>query len=269
MSSSNSSNNGRKPFLPTLPLSDQDLFWDDEELLSMFSTETRIDPFGVFNIDGYFPSIARCEAVEIVFKVNAFHGFTALTAVLAVNYLDKFLTSFRFQRDINNNNKPWLIHLVAIACLSLAAKVEEIHVPLLLDLQVDEAKYVFEAKTIQRMEFLILSTLKWKMHPITPLSFLNHIIRRLGLKTPLHWEFLKRCEQLLLCVISDSKSIHYLPSVLATATMMHVIDQIEPFTPIDYQDQLLSVLKIEKETVNECYKLIVEVSKRPQNNNIN
>nr|XP_025685623.1 uncharacterized protein LOC112786464 [Arachis hypogaea] len=29
---------------------------------------------------------------------------------------------------------------------------------------------VFESKTIQRMELLILSTLNWKMHPVTPLS---------------------------------------------------------------------------------------------------
>ena len=61
---------------------------------------------------------------------------------------------------------------------------------------------MFEAKTIQRMELLVLSTLKWKMHPVTPLSFLDHIIRRLGLKTHVHWEFLRRCEHLLLSVVS-------------------------------------------------------------------
>lgn len=68
--------------------------------------------------------------------------------------------------------------------------------------QVKDTKYVFEAKTIQRMELLVLSTLQWKMHPVTPLSFLDHIIRRLGLKTHLHWEFLRRCERLLLSVVS-------------------------------------------------------------------
>jgi cyclin D3 len=44
----------------------------------------------------------------------------------------------------------------------------------------------------------------------------------------------------------DSRSGCYLPSVLATATMMHVIDQVETFNPIDYQTQLLDVLKITK-----------------------
>ncbi|KAJ0091147.1 hypothetical protein Patl1_14744 [Pistacia atlantica] len=32
------------------------------------------------------------------------------------------------------------------------------------------------------MERLLLSALKWKMRLVTPLSFLGHIIRRLGLK---------------------------------------------------------------------------------------
>lgn len=65
-----------------------------------------------------------------------------------------------------------------------------------------EAKYVFEAKAIQRMELLVLSMLRWKMHPVTPLSFLDHIIRRLGLKSEAHWEFFRRCEALLLSVLS-------------------------------------------------------------------
>ncbi|TYH22821.1 hypothetical protein ES288_A04G160600v1 [Gossypium darwinii] len=263
---SSACNNGGNPFFPL----DQDLFWDDEELLSMFSkeiTQNKVVPApDTINGADEFLAMARCVAVEWVLQVNARYGFTTLTAVLAINYLDRFLSSFRFQSD----NKPWLIHLVAVTCLSLAAKVEETQVPLLLDLQVEDIKYVFEAKTIQRMEILILTTLKWKMNPITPLSFIDHIIRRLGLKTHLHWEFLKRCEHLLLCVISDSSSMHYLPSVLATATMMHVIDQVEPFTPIDYQNQLLDVLKIKKERVSECYNFVVDVSnKQSQKRKIN
>lgn len=61
---------------------------------------------------------------------------------------------------------------------------------------------MFEAKAVQRMELLVLSTLRWKMHPVTPLSFLDHIIRRLGLKSDVHWEFFRRCEALLLAVVS-------------------------------------------------------------------
>lgn len=42
----------------------------------------------------------------------------------------------------------------------------------------------------------------------------------------------------------DSRSIGYLPSALATATMMRVIDEVEPLNTMEYQKQLLGVLKI-------------------------
>ncbi|CAL5366896.1 unnamed protein product [Camellia sinensis] len=200
-------------------------------------------------------SVARMEAVEWMLKVNAHYGFTALTAILAINYLDRFLSSLHFQRD-----KPWMIQLAAVTCLSLAAKVEETQVPLLLDLQVEDTKYVFEAKTIQRMELLVLSTLQWRMNPVTPLSFLDHIIRRLGLKTHLHWEFLRRCERLLLSVVADSRFVGYLPSVLAAATMLHVIHQVDPCNSTEYQNQLLGVLNLNREKVKDGYELIRELA---------
>ncbi|KAJ4835110.1 hypothetical protein Tsubulata_020162 [Turnera subulata] len=246
-----------------LLLLEQDLFWEDDELVSLFSKEQDQAALlsNVNNVKtDHVLSMARQEAVEWMLKVNAHHGFSVLTSILGIHYLDMFLTSSRYQRD-----KPWMIQLVAVTCLSLAAKVEETDVPLLLDLQVEDAKYVFEAKTIQRMELLVLSTLKWKMHPVTPLSFLDHIIRRLGLKNQVHWEFFRRCERLLLSLVSDSRSVSFVPSVLATAAMMHVIDQVEPFNRIDYQNQLLGVLKISKEKVKGCYGLILELSKAQSN----
>lgn len=63
---------------------------------------------------------------------------------------------------------------------------------------------MFEAKTIKRMEILVLSTLGWKMNPPTPLSFLDYITRRLGLKDHLCWEFLRKCEGLLVSVLGGN-----------------------------------------------------------------
>lgn len=71
--------------------------------------------------------------------------------------------------------------------------------------QVEETKYVFEAKTIKRMEILVLSILEWKMNPVTPLSFLHHLTRRLGLNNLLSLQLLNNCESLLLTVISGKK----------------------------------------------------------------
>ncbi|XP_059641812.1 cyclin-D3-2-like [Cornus florida] len=237
-----------------LVLSERDLFWEDDELVSLISKEihTHLGQRGL-EFNGSI-IVARREAVGWMLRVNAHYGFTAMTVVLAVNYFDRFVSSFCFQRD-----KPWMSQLAAVACLSLAAKVEETQVPLLLDLQVEDSKYVFEAKTIQRMELLVLSTLQWKMNPVTPLSFFDHIIRRLALKSHLQLEFLWRCERLLLSVINDSRFVCYLPSELATASMIHVIKEIEPCNALDYQNQFMAFLKTSKEKVDDCYKLILEL----------
>ncbi|KAI5655252.1 hypothetical protein M9H77_32439 [Catharanthus roseus] len=245
---------------PSILSPEQDLFWEEEELCSLFRKEEE-------NNDLYnnglkrnpFLAEGRSEAVEWILKVTAYYSFSASTAILATNYLDRFLFSCgSFQID---NNKPWMTQLAAVACLSLAAKVEETQVPLLLDLQVEESKYVFEAKTIQRMEILVLSTLQWKMNPVTSLSFVDFVMRRLGLKNHLCWEFLRRCECLLLSVISDCRFMCYLPSVMATATMLHVFDSVEPsLSGGEHQKQLFAILGINKDKVEECYRLIPVVA---------
>ena len=44
--------------------------------------------------------------------------------------------------------------------------------------QVCESKFIFEARTIQRMELLVLSTLKWRMQSVTPFSFIEYFIAK-------------------------------------------------------------------------------------------
>ncbi|KAL3505125.1 hypothetical protein ACH5RR_034966 [Cinchona calisaya] len=241
---------------------EQDFLWEDEELCSLFTKEQENS--NLYNGLERWPCLtaARNEAVEWILKVTTFYSFSAATAVVAVNYLDRFL--FRFQSHSEKNKPSPMTQLAAVACLFLAAKVEETRVPLLLDFQVEESKYVFEAKTIKRMEILVLSTLEWKMNPVTPLSFIDHFItRRLrGLKKKISWELLRRCHCLLLFIISDCRFMCFLPSVMATATMLHVITSLEPCLGLEFQDQLLGILGVNKlqDKVQECYRLISEVA---------
>ncbi|GFQ05563.1 cyclin-d3-2 [Phtheirospermum japonicum] len=44
-------------------------------------------------------------------------------------------------------------------------------------MEVEGCKYMFESKTIQRMELLVLSALQWNMNPVTPISHVDHINR--------------------------------------------------------------------------------------------
>ncbi|XP_057782970.1 cyclin-D3-1-like isoform X2 [Salvia miltiorrhiza] len=233
--------------------------YDDEEIESLLRKERETSLESTrFSISSFFCA-ARKQAVEFVLTISSRHGFSASAAVLAVNFVDRFLLDYlSLEKD---EKRPWLMQLVAVACLSLAAKMEETHVPLLVDLQVEDAKYLFEAKTIKRMELLILSALNWRMNPVTPLSFIDHFVRRLGLKKScvIHLEFLTSCENTILSAISDSRLVGYYPSVLATATMLHVVHQVQYCgNAIECEKMMLDVLKISKE-VDKCYRLILDV----------
>nr|GMC60163.1 cyclin-D1-1 [Ipomoea batatas] len=102
---------------------------------------------------------AREDCIQWMLKVLRYYIFRPLTVYLAINYVDCLLYSRRL--PING----WLLQLtlLSVACLSLAAKMKEPLVPSLLDLQVEGAKYIFEPKTIRRMEFLVLTILDWRL----------------------------------------------------------------------------------------------------------
>ncbi|KAI3760947.1 hypothetical protein L1987_51351 [Smallanthus sonchifolius] len=228
----------------------QHLLWEDE-LYSLLSKEKNTHLICDESL-----IILRKESVDWISKVSSHYGFVALTTILAVNYLDRFLMSPLFQKD-----KPWMSQLVAVACLSLASKVEEIQAPLLLDLQIEGSRFVFESKTVMKMELLVLSCLEWKMNPVTPLAFFDYIMCRLGLMThDLHYEFSRGCERILLSVVNDSRFQGFLPSVMAAAVMCIVSKEIEPDNTLDYRNQLMGLLNISEENMDTCSKFIMDVS---------
>lgn len=75
------------------------------------------------------------------------------------------------------SEKVWAIRLLSVACLSVAAKIEECHVPMLPEFPVS-GYGLFESKAIQRMELLVLTELEWKMGSLTPFSYLNYFIHK-------------------------------------------------------------------------------------------
>ncbi|GMN33948.1 hypothetical protein TIFTF001_004436 [Ficus carica] len=116
----------------------------------------------------------RREALDWIWKAHSHYSFGPICICLATNYLDRFLSVYELPRG-----KAWTVQLLAVACLSLAAKMDETKVPQSVDLQVGDPKFLFEAKTIQRMELLVLSTLKWKMQALTPCSFIDYFLSKI------------------------------------------------------------------------------------------
>ncbi|KAG6472892.1 hypothetical protein ZIOFF_070370 [Zingiber officinale] len=196
---------------------------------------------------------AREEAAEWIVRAASFQGFSALTALLAVTYFDRCFLSeagggggelLRLHGD-----KPWMGRLATVACLSLAAKVEETRVPLLLDLQAppppEEAGYLFEPKTVQRMELLVLDALGWRMNSITALSYVHHLLAAAscggGGGSAAVRKLARRSETALLVVVTDWRWVRHPASVWAAAALLHATEW-----PEIHRRRLVSLLRAPK-----------------------
>nr|APA20321.1 cyclin D1;1 [Populus tomentosa] len=79
---------------------------------------------------------AHQDALNWMLKAHASYRFKPETAYLSVSYFHCFILSRPLQQG-----KGWPLQLLAVACLSLAAKMEETRVPSLLDIQLLEPRF--------------------------------------------------------------------------------------------------------------------------------
>lgn len=193
------------------------------------------------------PSIRR-DAIDWIAKVHAYYSFAPLTAYLAVNYLDRFLSTYEIPQG-----KAWMIQLLSVACLSLAAKMEETQVPLSLDLQIGESKYVFEAKTIRRMELMVLSTLKWRMQAVTPFSFIDFFLHKFNEDKSPSMALLYQCMELILKVIKGVDFLLFRPSEVAAAVAISLLGESEM---VNLEEDTFYCEHVEKERLWRCFEVI-------------
>lgn len=242
----------------------------------------RSDPFGGFSLpteesvslmvqrerehlprEGYLQRLrsgdldlgVRGEAIDWICKAHALLNFEPLSMSLSVNYLDRFLSLHQLPRD-----RAWTVQLLAVACLSLAAKMRETLVPRSLDLQVGEPRYVFDAKSIQRMELLVLSKLDWRMQVLTPFAFIDYFLSksRDGQLPPKL--LISRSAQLILNTARAIDFLEFKQSEIAAAVALFVsreicaqaVDNIDGPTPC--------FINIEKDRLSKCVDLIGDLS---------
>ncbi|KAE8696003.1 Cyclin-D2-1 [Hibiscus syriacus] len=193
----------------------------------------------------------RREAFDWVWKASGYYHFGPSSLCLAINYLDRFLAVYDLPRG-----KTWTVQLLAVACLSIAAKMEETEVPLLVDLQVGEPKFVFEAKTICRMEVLVLSTLKWKMQAITPCSFIGYFLSKSCNDQSPSSISVSRSLQLIINTINGIDFLEFRPSEIAAAVAISVSGEMQ--TAID--KAISSFTFVQKGRVLKCVELMKDLS---------
>ncbi|KAJ6791843.1 cyclin-D4-1-like [Iris pallida] len=210
-----------------------------------------VEGYGRRLVTGALDLSIRRDAIDWILKVHSHYSFGPLSAYLSVNYLDRFLSAYELPQG-----KAWMTQLLSVACLSLGAKMEETEVPLSLDLQVGESKYVFEAKTIQRMELLVLSTLKWRMQAVTPFSFIDHFLRELNDDNPPTRSLVLQSAELILRTAKGIDFLTFRPSEIAAAVAVSVL---ESQMVVEVEKAIDSCNHVNKERVMRCYGVIQEV----------
>ncbi|WCJ31961.1 CYCLIN D4 1 [Euphorbia peplus] len=197
---------------------------------------------------------ARREAFDWIIKAQNHYNFGAVSVCLSMNYLDRFLSVYEFPKD-----KAWTVQLLAVACLSVAVKLVEIKVPISVDLQVGAPKYVFEAKTIQRMELLVLSTLNWRMQAITPCSYLDYFLSKISGNQNVPISLLNRSLELILSIIKGTDFLKFRPSEIAAAVAIFVSGEVQ---------QVPAFAHIEKERVIKIIEVIKDLSMRGRSGSV-
>lgn len=194
---------------------------------------------------------ARTESVAWILKVQRFYGFLPLTAYLSVNYLDRFL----YSRQLPKMN-GWPLQLLSVACLSLAAKMEEPMVPSLLDLQVEGAKFIFEPRNVLRMELVVLRALEWRLRSISPLCYLSFFAVKVD-PTGSYTGFLtSRATEIILSTIQETSLLDYKPSCIAAVAILCAANDLPNFSLINAKHAESWSDGLHKEDIMNCYQLI-------------
>ncbi|GAB4847230.1 hypothetical protein Ancab_026240 [Ancistrocladus abbreviatus] len=190
----------------------------------------------------------RREAFDWISKAHGHYSFGAPSFCLSINYLDRFLSVRELPKG-----KAWAVQLLAVACLSIAAKMEENSVPSSVEFQVGDPKFLFEAKTIQRMELLVLGTLNWKMSAVTPCSFIEYFLRKINDGKCPSSPVVNRSIQLIFSSIRGIDFLEFKPSEIAAAVAISVSVDMQT---VNIDKAISSFMYLEKSRVIKCVQLI-------------
>ncbi|GMI68774.1 cyclin d5;1 [Hibiscus trionum] len=231
---------------------------DDEYIESLVQRETSATSSGDYPItdrDNWL-QCARLNAIEWIFNTGTLFGFQIHTAYLSVIYFDRFLS-----KNSVDDGKLWAIRLLSVACLSIAAKMEECRVPVLSEFPTQD--YQFENKMIQRMELLVLTTLEWKVSSATPFAYLSYFIHKFyGESRPKG--LVSKALQHIVVLVKEINSVEHRPSVIAAAAALAAsCDERLTRKTMEHKMDFISFWgSLETEHVLSCYNMMQAIEMR-------
>ncbi|KAL9269341.1 putative cyclin-D6-1 [Drosera capensis] len=186
----------------------------------------------------------RRETVSIISQFT--RRFDPSLSYLAVNYMDRFFSSQGMPQA-----KTWVMRLLAMACVSLATKMMKTESNF-SDIQCDQG-FIFDSRTVERMELLILGAVQWRMRSITPFSFLQSFMGFFKLKDPPLIQALKaRAIEIIFISQNEIKLMEFKSSMVAAAALLSASHELFPIQFPCFRRAISSCSYVHRETLASC-----------------
>lgn len=227
-----------------------------DTISALFSSESDHMPsynyFQCLKTSDFYVSF-RQEAISLILQAQYSSNLDPYTQYLAVNYMDRFIS----WQEIPQGN-PWIVRLLVIACISLAAKMKEIHFSF-SDFQRDEG-FMFDPPAIQRMELLVLDALNWRMRSITPFSFITFFVSLFQLKDPPLTQALKdRATNIIFQARNEINLLEFKPSIIGASALLLACHELFPLQFPSFETSVLSCEYVNEEKMMECFNEMQEM----------
>ncbi|KAG6754777.1 hypothetical protein POTOM_040571 [Populus tomentosa] len=196
----------------------------------------------------------RQEAISLILQAQCSCNCGPFIPYLAVNFMDRFISRMEIPQG-----KPWILRLLVVSCLSLAAKMENTDFSI-SNFQGDEAGFLFDNKTINRMELLILDTLEWRMRSITPFSFVHFFISLSQLKDPALTRTLKdRATEIIFKAQNEIKLLKFKPSIIAASALLVASKELLPLQFPSFKFSISAFECVNEENLLNCFDTLQEM----------
>ncbi|CAL0330956.1 unnamed protein product [Lupinus luteus] len=126
-------------------------------------------------------------------------------------------------------------------------------------LKVEGAKYIFQPRTICRMELLVLDVLDWRLKSITPFNFLSYFASKLDSYSTFNGFLISRATDIILSNIQEASFFAYRPSCIAAAAILYAANEIPNWSLIKPEHAESWCQGLTKEKIKACYKLMQEL----------
>ncbi|KAF3655053.1 hypothetical protein FXO37_16140 [Capsicum annuum] len=117
-----------------------------------------------------------------------------------------------------------MVRLISVACLSLAAKMDESreNVPPLSHYPV--GTFGINVDHIRKMELMILGDFRWDMRYVTPFNFIRFFLSSFARDVPSRYLTRMRIYEIVLSVLQGGRLMNHRPSVIAAAATLLAVN---------------------------------------------